>query len=364
MVVSAVNFTEGGPLTILREFVAAACETLPLEWNIVVFVHKQGLLEMERPRYIEVPAAKKSWLYRLYVEWFAFAAYAKKLRPDLWVSLHDITPRIGAIRQAVYCHNPMPFYRLRLREMWLEPRSILYKLFYSILYRVNIGRNAAIVVQQSWMREQFRSWVSAATKIIVSHPVVDLPSVVAESTSVASMGGATFLYPALPRVFKNIEIICRAARELEGGGRWRSKIVLTIDGTENRYARWLRRHFGDLRTVRFAGRQTREQMSALYRTADCLLFPSLLETWGLPITEAKRFGMPMLVADLPYAHETVGNYDCVDFIDVYDFAELGRRMLAFQETRSPFGCARRAAPVAPFAADWRELLSLLVEDSD
>ena len=36
MVVSAVNFTEGGPLTVLREFVAAACETLPLEWNIVV----------------------------------------------------------------------------------------------------------------------------------------------------------------------------------------------------------------------------------------------------------------------------------------------------------------------------------------
>jgi glycosyltransferase involved in cell wall biosynthesis len=364
MVVSAVNFTEGGPLTILREFVAAACEMLPLEWNIVVFVNNQGLLELKRPRYIEVPAAKNSWLRRLYVEWFGFAAYAKELRPDLWVSLHDITPRIGAIRQAVYCHNPLPFYRLRLREMWLEPRSILYRLFYSILYRVNLGRNAAVIVQQSWMREQFRGWVGAATKIIVSHPVVDLPPVVLETTRSESMGGVTFVYPALPRVFKNIEIICRAARELEGEQRWRSKIVLTIDGTENRYARWLLRRFGDLRTVRFAGRQTAQQMNALYRTADCLIFPSLLETWGLPITEAKTFGMPMLVADLPYAHETVGNYDCVDFIDVYDFVELGRKMMAFQESRAAFGFARRAAPIAPFAADWRELLSLLVEDID
>jgi glycosyltransferase involved in cell wall biosynthesis len=362
MVVSAVNFTEGGPLTILKEFVTAACEMLPPEWNIVVFVHDRELLEMKRPRYIEIPTAKKSWLRRMYVEWFQFRVYANKFKPDLWISLHDITPRVGAIRQAVYCHNAMPFYRLRLRDIWLDPKAILFRYLYSIIYRINLKRNYAVVVQQSWLRKEFRRWVGSKTKIIVSHPVVEAPLFESAATRSISRRGVTFLYPTLPRIFKNVELICLAVQELERIGDWHSEVILTIDGRENRYAQWLLLRFGKLKTVRFAGRKTVQQMRALYGAADCLIFPSLMETWGLPITEAKRLGMPMLVANLPYAHETVGAYDRVNFIDVSDSGELASKMLAFQNKRCIFKHAEGVVPSEPFAANWRQLLSLLIED--
>jgi glycosyltransferase involved in cell wall biosynthesis len=361
MVVSAVNFTEGGPLTILKEFVAAACEMLPLEWDIVVFVHDRGLLKMPRPRFIEIPGAKASWLRRMRVEWLEFGAYAKKIKPDLWVSLHDVTPRIGAIRQAVYCHNPMPFYPMRLRDAWLEPKALLFRVFYATLYKINLRRNYAVIVQQSWLRDEFRRWLGRDTRIIVSHPVVGLCPIAAENRPARTERKVTFLYPALPRVFKNVELVCRAVKQLEGMNTWRSEVILTIDGNENRYARWLRRRFGGLSTVRFAGRQGAQHMRALYGAADCLLFPSLLETWGLPITEAKLLGLPMLVADLPYAHETVGAYDKVQFIDVRDHAQWGRKMLAFQETGGGFSRVEAPVPSQPYAANWRQLLSLLIE---
>lgn len=364
MAVSAVNFTEGGPLTILTDFVTAACEALPSEWSIVVFVHDRRLLNMQRPRFIEIPGAKRSWLRRMYVEWIEFRGYARKLRPDLWVSLHDMTPRVGPIRQAVYCHNPLPFYRLRLWDIWLEPKAILFRFFYAIIYRINMRRNYAVVVQQSWLRDEFKKWVSRDTKIIVSHPSDDRRLLEAERARAEIGDGAMFLYPALPRIFKNVELVCRAAQQLEAGTGWHSQIVLTIGGGENRYARWLRRRFGNLRTVLFAGRQSPQQMQALYAAADCLLFPSLLETWGLPISEAKRLGMPMMVADLPYAHETVGRYDRVQFVDSHDASGLADRILAFQDNRATFVRAEEGDPKPPFAADWRELLSMLLEGLD
>src|ERR1700730_19419666 len=101
LVISAVNLTEGGTLTVLRDFVHAACEKLSAEWDIVVFVHDRRLINASRPRLIEMPSSKRYWLLRLWTEWVRFGFYARQLAPALWVSLHDISPNVGAVRQAV-----------------------------------------------------------------------------------------------------------------------------------------------------------------------------------------------------------------------------------------------------------------------
>jgi glycosyltransferase involved in cell wall biosynthesis len=359
LVISAVNFTEGGPLTVLREFVDAACRVLPVEWEIVVFVHDRQLLANDRPQLIEIPYAKRSWLRRLWVEWHEFRGHARRLCPDLWVSLHDITPNVGRVPQAVYCHNPAPFLRVRLRDAFFEPSVLLFRLFYSLLYRINIKRNRAVVVQQEWLRGEFRRWVSKPTAVIVAHPQPPREPGRRAVRAAGRSGRAAFLYPSLPRAYKNLELLCRAVEHLEADPAWRSEVVLTVAGTENRYAKWLLGRFGALRTLRFVGRQSREQMQLRYAEADCLLFPSRLETWGLPISEAKQHGLPMFVADLPYAKETVGSYAQVEFIDVNDHRALGRKLLAFQEGTFVFKPAHSARPEAPFVSDWEGLVAIL-----
>jgi len=359
--ISAVNFTEGGPLTVLREFVATACSVLPAEWDIVVFLHDERLLTTGRARLIAIPYAKRGWLLRLYVEWFVLRTYSRELRPDVWVSLHDISPNVECARQVVYCHNPAPFFHMRLRDALFEPPLAAFRLAYKALYRLNINRNYAVIVQQSWLREEFRKWTDASVRIIVAHPSAPEAGGHVPAPRAVAMDRAVFLYPALPRAFKNVELICRAVRSLESNPAWRSAVVLTIDGTENRYARWLREQFGGLRTVSFAGRQSGEQMNDRYREADCLLFPSRLETWGLPITEAKQRGLAMFVADLPYARETVGNYDRVDFIDIADHRALADKLLAFQRGKFQFRPARIDTPEPPFVPDWAGLIAALIE---
>ena len=172
-------------------------------------------------------------------------------------------------------------------------------------------------------------------------------------------GAPAFFYPCFPRSFKNIEILLRAARILEDEGL-HFRLLLTIDGTENSYAHSLRQEFDSLKSVEFLGLQSRDRIYDLLCQIDCLLFPSKLETWGLPITEAKAFGKPILAADMPYAHETVGDYDHAAFFDVENAEELASLMRRFLRGELRFTPHHQASIAQPCTHNWQELLALLL----
>jgi glycosyltransferase involved in cell wall biosynthesis len=119
--------------------------------------------------------------------------------------------------------------------------------------------------------------------------------------------------------------------------------------------------FGHLRNVKFLGRLLPSQVSDIYQQSDCLVFPSNLETWGLPITEAKQSGLFILAADLPYARETVGSYDGAAFFNPNDAAQLADLIRGFAQGRLPPAGHSHQAIAQPFATDWPQLLRLLLE---
>ncbi len=356
VVVSAVNLVEGGTLAVLRQCLRSLREELGDAWRIVALVHDRALAPEAGVDYLEFPAVKGSYLRRIRFEYWQCRRLSRELRADLWFALHDMTPVVQARRQAVYCHNPHPFYRLSWREIRLAPGLLPSDLLYGWFYRFNIRRNDAVVVQQDWLRDEFRRRFGAR-RVIVAHPVSPGRPGAPRPVPAAPL----FVYPALPRVFKNLELIGQAVALLESDARWNGRVVLTTDGTENAYARVLKTRFGALRTLEFAGLQTREQMDALYRQADCLLFPSRLETWGMPLTEAQSHGLAILAADLPYAHESVGEYPRAAYFGPADAATLAARMLAFQDGSLAFAPQARQAIAPPFAADWPALVRLLVD---
>lgn len=367
LVVSAVNFSEGGPLTVLQESLTAAAETLPAEWRITALVHRKDLISHPRVATLEFPQSKRSWLTRLWLEWFEFKRLSCSLQPDLWLSLHDITPRVQARRQAVYCHNPSPFHRLTWLDARLEPTFALFNLFYGQLYRVFISRNQAVVVQQDWLRTAFEKRY-AHPNVVVAHPTarsIGVPPAVGLTHCLRRPTPAkplVLLYPALPRVFKNIEVLCEAMQQLPSAVRGLLELRLTLSGEENAYARDLFKRFASVKGVHFIGQQSRLQMAQQYRSCDVVLFPSRLETWGLPITEAKNNGKPLLVADLPYAHEAVGNCDAVTFLPVVNSQAWAETFIQLVSGRHTFGKQTRAVPQLPFAANWIELWQLLTKD--
>lgn len=359
VVVSAVNLVEGGPLTVLRDCLSTAVEQLPAEWQIVALVHSEDLVDHPRVRTIVIPDAKRSWWRRLRWEWIGFSRIARQLRPDLWLSLHDITSRVSARRSAVYCHNASPFYRVSFREALQDPKFLAFNLLYASLYRILIHRNRWVIVQQEWLRNEFQRRMGPLP-IVVARPT--LPSIVTHNAIPLPASPRVFLYPALPRTFKNLETVCEAARILISRGVNDFEVRLTTDGRDNGYARWLYRRYSKIAPVRFIGRQSRTQMYNQYREAHAVVFASRLETWGLPISEAKTHQLPLLVADLPYAHETVGKYGPVSFFPAGSPQSLADLMSAFiNGTWVPSG-SEHPDPFQPFAPDWGSLWRILISD--
>ena len=127
-----------------------------------------------------------------------------------------------------------------------------------------------------------------------------------------------FFYPAFPRIFKNHEVLCRAIEYLAPEVKDKVRLVFTIHGDENLYARSLKLRFGRIPQIQFVGHLSYSQTQEILSQSSGLLFPSKLETWGLPLTEGKHMGKPIIAADLEYAKETVGDYGEVAFVDPDD----------------------------------------------
>jgi len=357
IVISGVNLVEGGPLTVLNDCVAATREALP-GWRVVVLAHDAALVTTPGVEVRAFPDAKSRWLRRILLEWHGLRPLSRELGADLWLCMHDMTARIDARRQVVYCHNPAPFSKATLRQAWFDPTHCAFTLFYGLLYRAFIRRNHAVVVQQAWLRDRFRRQFGVE-RVVVAHPLEDVRQ--ARVKTPRPGPGKVFLYPSWPRAYKNFEVIGQALERLEHEPAWQGRVRWTLAGSENRYAAWLKRRFGHLRSIEWIGLQPRERMQAQYEAADCLVFPSTVETWGLPLTEAKAHGLPLLAADLPYARETVGTCDAVAFFGPHDPADLAAKMLAFERGEPVCHATRAERPEPPFAPDWPSLLRTLAD---
>lgn len=364
VVISAVNFTEGGPLTVLRDCLQVASEVLDDEWQIYAIVNNKNLINNSRITFLELPQVKGSWFRRVKAEWFDFGALFDNQKIDLWFSLHDMTPRVNARRQVVYCHNPSPFYNIGIKEVFLEPKFGLFNLFYRYLYGAFIGRNFAVVVQQEWLREKFMN-LFGVKNVIVSYPSL-VSAVNAHQgdfdwpAETRSNQRTIFLYPALPRVFKNIEVICEAIQMLPEHLKRGVELRLTLSGHENRYARYIYNRFSSIEAIKFIGRLDYDEMMRQYRVCDAVLFPSKLETWGVPLTEAKYFNKPIFVADLPYSHETVGAYDAVEFLDADSPACWRNALVNFIDCKCLNNSHTMPTPSEPFARGWHNLWKTLI----
>ena len=195
---------------------------------------------------------------------------------------------------------------------------------YGLVYRINVQKNDKVIVQQCWIKEWLKKNYGLSN-VVVCKPIVPIEKDVL-SDSIVRKKLKTFVFPAYPRNFKNFEIICKASKILINRGVKNFKIVFTINGSENAYSKELYNRYSNVNQIEWWGLISRNEVYKLYNKADVLIFPSKIETWGLPITEFANTKKAMLVADLPYAHETVGEYEKVNFFDVNNPIELANLM--------------------------------------
>ncbi|MGG7035217.1 MAG: glycosyltransferase [Flavobacterium sp.] len=363
--ISAINLFEGGTLSVLKDCLYSIENSSQFEdCEFVVLVHKKKLFDQDsykKVTFVEFPKSRKSYLYRLYYEYFYFKKFAKQYKIDFWFSIHDMSPNVGSIPQAVYCHNTSPFKDVSLNDLYLQPTVFFFTLFYAFLYKINIKKNKYVVVQQLWIKNEFfKRFGLAYNHIVIAKP--QEPQI-GNAITITSLHKKEkkFIFPTYPRPFKNIEVIGEAVKILNDEGISGYSVNISIDGSENKYARVVLSKYGKIKHLNFIGLQPRETIYKLYADSDCLIFPSKLESWGLPISEYKQFNKPMIVADLPYAKETVGMYGKAKFFAPSDAKLLANYMKMFIISGEiQFDKTKVIEYPKPYVQDWEELLLLLL----
>lgn len=364
IVVSAVNIRKGGTLTILRDCLLYL-STLPKnEFRVVALVHRKELAFYPDIEYLEFPDTLKSWGRRLWCEYVTMYGVSKHLGPiDLWLSLHDTTPRVKAKRQAVYCQTSFPFLKWKWKDLKYDFKIVLFSLLTKYAYKVNITRNRYIVVQAQWLREGFsRMFNLSEDRFVVFPPNLQVEKPVEKA--IDHNKGYVFLFAATPDAHKNFETLCEAVRMLEQRvGKKRFSVIVTISGEENRYARSLKAVYGHIDSLQMVGFLSKTELKECYQTVDCLVFPSRIETWGLPISEFAVYGKPMLLADLPYAYEAAAGCEKVGLFNPESPSDLAHKMECLIKRD---GDVLETLPEnilrAPYARTWEELFSILMEE--
>jgi glycosyltransferase involved in cell wall biosynthesis len=117
---------------------------------------------------------------------------------------------------------------------------------------------------------------------------------------------------------KGIDQLFESAARLQGEG-YEFSLLLVGQGPERERLERRAEELG-LNHVCFYGGARAEQMPAIYRSADCLVFPTLEDVWGLVANEALWSGVPVLVSKfVGCAPEIVPPANIFDPTDPEDF---------------------------------------------
>lgn len=328
IIVFDVAADSGGALSILEEYYYKAINhpDKNVEWTFVV--SKPNFPETENLKILRYPWVKKSWVHRLFFDYIIAPRLVKKYKPDKVLSLQNmIIPKVKKAKQEVYIHQSIPFaeYKFRLNE---NIRSWIYQNIIGKMIIRSIKKADHVIVQTEWMKKACIEKAKVDdNKIEVQPPKINIP--VKKHFHGNEKTLKTFFYPAHGIHYKNHRIIIDACEKLKSIGIDDYKVIFTLSENDNDHISELhktilKKHL----PVELIGKITREEVFDYY-TKSVLIFPSYIESFPLPLLEAKLHKTPILASDTPFAHEILDDYDKVIFFNPFKSDELYEAMVRF-----------------------------------
>lgn len=307
----------GGAATVLQSFYEEFKKDTENEYIFVLSVYE--LPETENIKVLNFPEVKKSMLHRLYFDHFVAHKLVKKYKADRVLSLQNIELPHTNVPQTVYEHNALPFSEYKFKP-WEAFRPWYSQQILGRMMKKSIRRAEKVLVQTNWMKEEIiRQCGIPADRVEVKFPPVKMlkthPWKMDETCP-------TFFYPAGPPAYKNHRTFLKACELLKEQGMEDYRVIWTVTGEENEGMKKLKAEAEEKQLpIEFIGPVPRTQLFEQYASS-VLVFPSYIETIGLPLLEARSVGAPILAADCLYARDGVGDYEGAEFYPPMDAEKL------------------------------------------
>jgi len=339
--VNSTAATSGGALTVLHQFLKSIPKyDIENVYYIFCTAPEVNQYESDNVKIIN-NIYKKKWIGRVWWDNFGMGRWAKQngIRPDLIVSLQNTGVRLGKIvKQIVYYHQSLPMYEYNW-SLWKKKERLLwfYKNIYPWFVKRHFYQNDILVVQSDWMKEASNKVLKIDTEniIVIKSTMQIHPPVELKEGSKPQNEHFNIIYPATDLVFKNHKVIYDALKQVSNE---RQEILKNIKlYTTLVYNKELSDEIKGLeKNIEFLGNIEYSELMEKYTKMDLMVFPSYLETVGLPLLEAAYFGLPIITSDLPYAKEAISGYNGVRFVEYNDPNAWANEIIDVYQNRNKY----------------------------
>lgn len=318
-----VAASSGGAASILYNFYKKCVEDK--ENQYVFVVSSIELSECDNVRVIAYPWIKKSMVHRYFFELFCAAQLVKKINPDKIFSLQNTTilfcdPNI----QTIYMHQSLPFSSIKF-SLFDQPKLWFKQNILGCIIRKSIRKCEKVIVQTNWIKEA----CAELCKVPRDHFIVEDPPKIEVLTMYENPSNPYLFYPANGNKYKNHEVLIKALTSFKREHSFCPHTVFTISQEMGNYAKSIidlsKQNQLD---IEFVGEISRKRVWELYKRS-ILVFPSYLETLGLPLLEARYANAPILASDMPFSREVLNGYGNASFFS-YDDSEALKKLIEVQ----------------------------------
>lgn len=303
----------GGGVTILDQYIERAKVDKENQWWFIIALsgyekHETDNVHILYQKELDVRGTRR-WLRRFVFEHWKLSCVVSEIKPDRVLSLQNMMMPVAKCHQTVYLHQSLQFAPVRFSFAKKEERAcaIRQKIICSLI-RKNLKKADAIIVQTNWMKEATAKWAKIpAAHITVQEPPP--PRVSANEDNANARKKSEFFYPAGGSIYKNHQVIIDACKLLKKAGIIDYSVEFTFNASDNPLTQKMYEEIKrEQLPISFVGFLPQEAVYTKY-AEKTLLFPSYIETFGLPLLEAKAFNAPIIASDCPYAHDVLEGYD-------------------------------------------------------
>ncbi len=315
-----------GALTILENFYREVLDypDKSIHWYFLVSTDK--LKDAENVTVIREPWIKKSWAHRWYFDTFCVQKVVKEKKIDVIYSMQNAPVKRAKVKQVVYFHQSLQFspvkFSLRRKE---ERIYAIRQKFIARIYRKQLRKADHIIVQTKWFKEASAKWIPFdENKFSVVNPKVNVDPRLLEKEY--KLSEPIFFYPAGDGVHKNHQVILDACEILKKDGITDGyKVVFTMDGVSPFSAGIAQIAKEKGYPIVFTGIISKAEVFDYY-SKSVMLFPSYLETFGLPPLEARMMKAIVIASDMPFCRESLDGYENAHFHGIHDAKKLASLM--------------------------------------
>ena len=320
ILVSAAALRTSGARTIYRQFLEHLKTRVDGNQYYIMVDKDMEMPPIDGVSYIVVDVSNK--IKRAVFELFGFKRILKHIPAtvELVVSLQNLGIRqLRYLRQIIYYHQPLPFFDYRWNLFHRDELVMwLYKNLYPLLVKRSIGRNVDMITQLPSIKEGIvKKYGVEENHVHVLFPdleQIDIQDIPFEPTIDSKK--LNLIYPATFQPYKGHEFLVRViARLKEQGLAEDIRIHLTLEKDKNVRLVSLMKAMDVEGNFVFHGVVPHDRLLSMYKSSVGLLFPSVIETLGLPLIESARFGKAIIACDLKYAHEVLGEYSGARFVE-------------------------------------------------